>query len=498
MAKLLIARVRDDEGFTLVTVIGVMLIITILATSAYFASHQALQDTVRTARGVNAFQAANSGIDAALQRVSAHTYVAGDFPMTGELDDGSSYLVTVTPAGNSNYKCTSVGTDPKGGTATVQVSFFSLNYWNMDIGSGQNALGGGSLHGTSSVYGPLYCRGGLTLPSNSEVKIGPLFVNVGSDPTVRLQLQGSGTIGSQSQTVDVYCNGTTPSIGDNNFYVGTLSNAVPDIALPQVDSEYLTGEYGVAKAQSIDNVRGVLSTSSVTLEGEGGDPATYRTVQPPNSGVWSRAKAVGASSYYKVVGDDSSWGPIVGSGTHPLVIADTSFGSWFGDGHTPTAGLHDDFAYDAANRILYVEGTVFIDGALLVSPAVKYRGNGKIVVNGPITVSNGLRPDTASGFMDSTHVLGLVTPADFNCSVQTGNDKGPEDVPDVCGAFFVGGGFKMTGNGVLVRGSILANEISFDHSNQHLVTEPFLPTYLPAGMPGKDGYILTKSQWARH
>ena len=485
----------DDSGFTLVTVLGVVLILTVVATGAFIASQQALHNSVQQTKNVIAFEAANSGVDAALQRINVHSYIAGDFPLTGTLPDGSSYEASVTPLGNSNFSCGSLGRDPSGAVAKVQVNFFSINYWNMEIGGGQNSLGGGSLHGTSSVYGPLYVRGAVTLPSDSDIEVGPIFINVGSDPTLGLALTGSGKLGADAP-IDVYCNGVTPTLGSKNFGASSVSNAVPNIVLPPVDAQYLGTAYSEAKAESIDNLRGAPPTSAINVECSGGDANTYTTVQPPNSGTWTRQKAPGASSFYKLVGVDSGWSPTIGAGIHPLTIGDSSFGSWYGDGHTSTLGQHDDFAYDATNRVLYVEGTVFIDGPLTITPAVTYVGNGKIVVNGDVTIAGGLIPATSNGFMDAGHVLGIVTPGNFIDSVQSSNNKSPTDVPDVCGAFFVGSDFRMTGN-CLVRGSVLANSITFNHSNEHLVTEPGLPSFLPPGMPGGDGFILSKSRWTR-
>lgn len=487
----------DDSGYTLVTVIGIIALMTVLAIGAFEMSQQALQDTVRTSHSVAAFQAANSGVDAALQRIMTRTYIEADFPMTYTFSDGSSFVVTVTPSGSSNYLCSSTGMDSSGAKSVVRVSFFSLNIWNMEIGSGQQSLGGGSVKGTTSVYGPLYVRGALALGSNSMIENGPLFVNVGTDTNSGITLQGNGKVGSLG-AVNVYCNGVTPDTGGN--FNAVVSNSVPNIALPAVDSAYLSTAYNQAKVESVDNFLGSPPSTQPNLECDSGNALTYLTVQPPNSGTWTRATAAGASSYYKVVGVDSGWGPTVNGGTHGLAIGSTSFGTWYGDGHTTTPDQHDDFAFDAVNKRLYVEGTVFVDGPLSLTGPIKYVGNGCIVVNGDITIgtTNGdtLIPDTTTGFMDAQHALGLVTAGSMVVGAGTNNDKDPTDVPDVCGAFFAGRDFGMSNN-CLVRGSVLANSISFNHANQHLVTEPLLPTYLPKSLPGNGQSILTKSAWVR-
>jgi hypothetical protein len=490
-------RLSDDSGYTLVAVMGIIALMTVLSIGAFSLSQQALQDTVRTTHTLTAFQAANSGADAALQRIMTRTYIAADYPMAHSFPDGSSYVVTVTPQGSSNYLCDAAGLDSSGARAIVRVSFFSLNIWNMQIGSGQQSLGGGSVKGTTSVYGPLYVRGALALGSNSMIERGPLFVNVGSDTNSGITLQGNGKVGSLG-TVNVYCNGITPNTGGN--FNAVVSNAVPNIALPPVDAAYLSEAYNQAKVESVDNLQGSPPSTEVNLECDAGNAVTYQIIQPPNSATWTRSKAAGASSYYKVVGSDSSWGPTVNGGSHGLTIGPTSFGTWYGDGHTTTPGQRDDFAFDAVNKILYVNGTVFVDGPLTLSGRIKYVGNGAIIVNGDVTIgtANGdsLIPNTLTGFMDAQHVLGLVTAGSISVGAGTNNDKDPDAIPDVCGAFFAGGDFGMNNN-CLARGSVLANSISFNHANQHLVTEPLLPTYLPESMPGNGQSILTKSAWVR-
>lgn len=487
--------ILDDRGFTLPAVLGIVALMTVVAVGSWALSQQALNETVRTNSKVTAFEAANSGVDAALQRIQTHNFLASDFPVSYTFPNGSSFVTSVTPAGDCNYLCVSTGRDRSGAKETVKVAFFSLSIWNMEIGAGEQALGGGSVRGTTSVWGPLYVRGTLALGSNSQVEEGPLFVNAGSDPNAGLVLEGNGKLG-QISPINVYCNGVTPPLGDKNFGAASVSISVPNIALPPVDASYLSNAYNQAKSESIDNEVGTPPTSTVALECTGGDPMTYTTMQPPNSGTWARSRATTTSSFYKVVGVNSGWGPTPGGGTHGLNIGSRSFGSWYGDGHTTTPGRHDDFAFDAMHGILYVEGTVFIDGPLSFTAPVHYVGNGAIVVNGGVTVQNTLIPNTADGHMDAGHVLGIVTPTNMIVNTGTANEKDPEEVPDVCGAFFVGLDFGMNAN-VLVRGSVLASSISFNHPNEHLRTELHLPEYLPAIMPGNGVSILSRSSWVR-
>ncbi len=64
----------------------------------------------------------------------------------------------------------------------------------------------------------------------------------------------------------------------------------------------------------------------------------------------------------------------------------TSFGRFnYDPTNTVNSGTaYDDFAFDAVNDTLYVNGTVFIDGDLTITVPVVYKGNGAIVCNGDI------------------------------------------------------------------------------------------------------------------
>jgi len=483
---------RDDDGIALFIVLAAIALITVVAAGAYAVSSQSLQESVHVQRQTQAFQAANSGVDVALARIASNGFVTGDFPANGSAADGSSYETSVTASTNAEYVCTSVGTDPHGNTETITVRFFYLNLWNMNIASGAgDALGGGSVKGTTSVYGPFYVRGGVELGSNSTVERGPFFIKGGD-----LKVSGSGTIGSLDP-IDLYVTGQVTG-KPSNISVRTQSNSVPDIVLPAVDAAYLAEKYSIAKAESIDNVQGSADAAPDNLESIGDDPATYTTMQPPNSGTWTRVRAPGASVFYKALCAGSA-PSAVGLGTTGLTIGGTgSWGSGAGDGHY-TLSSSDDFAYNDSTNVLTVEGTVFIDGPLTIADDVVYEGNGTIVCNGPITIERSWRPNRPANnyYMDATHAVGLVTPTSISVLDKSNNlGKDPDGVPDLCGAFFASKDFSMAGN-LLVKGSVLAGSISFTHSNEHLVTDPNLPGFLPASMPGAGSYILTKGAWVR-
>ncbi len=485
----------DDSGVALVTVIGIISVMTVVALAAFALSMQNTTDVRRAVGTSQAFQAANAGVDAALSRIQVNGYVSTDFPATGSTASGS-FIATVTPGTNGQYQCLSTGTDPTTGQhETILVNFFYLNLWNMNMANGTGGLSGGGLVGTTNEWGPFYLRGNVNISGNTAINLGPLFI-VGGD----LNLSGSGAIGATGGPVDLYCSGSYPTPGSQGMNVGSISHAPPDIQLPVVDQAYLQSKFNQAKLESIDNMVGTPSgTNPTNLEALAGNPATYQSMNPPNGG-WTRPKAPGAATFYKVVGTDTSIGAI-DTGTHGLTIGGTgSWGSGSGDGHY-TLSSHDDFWYDDTQNpgVLYVEGTVFVDGPVTFNKDIMYRGNGSIVANGDITINGQLVPDSGGNhYMDATHVLGLVTPGAIVDNVTGSNGRDPLNcTPDLCGAFFARQQFQSTGNAAIIKGSIIAGGINISHPNAHLVTDPQLPEFIPDAMPGVGNSYLIKGSWSR-
>lgn len=494
---------RDDNGFALFTVLAVIAFMTVIVVAAWAAAANTLNTSQRVNDDTQAFQAANTAVDVALARIQDLGFDPSQWttPLVGVNTTGTTYSVIVTPTANSEYLCVATGTY-KGRTQTIKVKFFYLNIWNMNLAAGtNNALGGGSVKGTTSVYGPFYVRGGVALGSDSRIENGPLFIKGGD-----LTLSGSGEIG-EAGAIDLYVTGAYPENGSKGMNARTISGSVPDISLPVVDQTYLFGKYGLAKSESFDNTYGYIDSGIAGYECDNGDANTYVSKNPPSNGVSSwygvssqkyRMKAPGASSFYKVVGSDYSIANS-GEGTHTLTIGGTgSWGSWAGDGHYPSSvpTLSDDFAFDDENNVLYCAGTVFVDGPLVLNEDIEYVGNGTLIANGDITINGNFKPHTGGAGVDAAHCVGLVTPTNIIVHAGTSNAVQPTDPPNVEGAFFAYKDWSMDKN-ILVKGSVLAGSISFEHANQHLVTNPDLPKYLPRSMPGNGQSVLTKGAWVR-
>lgn len=501
--------VRDDDGVALITVVGVIAVITIISVLAFTLATQSLTDSARTQRQTDAFQAANAGIDAVqseIERLKGGDQVLGELPhvqVEGEVSSShSTYSAGATYTADAEYLAISTGTSATGARETIQVKFFYLNLYDMNLAAGSNqslTAGGGGINGTSNVTGPFYVRGSVELGGTSFVHNGPLFVKDGS---ITLQ-SNSSEIGEASNPIRVYVSDAYPST--DNFHASSISQAVPLIQLPKVDESYMDTQWSNARKESCDNIMGPLSRSEITnLESTDSNPLTYTTMQPPSSATWTRSKAPGSSNCYKYIGPEAGYTKPLGTGTAALHLGRTgSFGSWgasgarAGDGHY-SRDSHDDFAFNDDTNVLYVEGTVLVDGPLYIDEDITYVGNGAIVANGPIVVNGAVKPDVGFDAANTDHqALGLVTPTTITINYQTGNTKDMSQPPDMAGAFFAKEKIAFTSNGLLFKGSIIAGNISFEHPNVHLVTNPLLPAFLPENMPGRGDKILIRGAWAR-
>ncbi len=495
-------RVRDDEGVALLTVIGVISVLTLLVIGTYNLASQSFTVDAKNDAESQAFQVANAGIDTVYADLStnAGTEVVlshYDTPRAITVGAGSAE-VTLEQEGGIEYVATSVGTAADGTTETIKVRFYYMNLWEMFIAAGEDddSIGGGQINGNASVDGPFYVRGDLDSGGSSSFTRGPLFVT-GSIGT----LGGGGTlttdIGTTSEPIDVYVGGTYPTTfpANKNFHAKRVSNSVPTITAPALDQAFMDAALSRAKLESCDNVMGtpefVRGVNIETLSGTG-NAAEYPTAI---DATWTRPKATNATMWYKVVDSSPDAPMVLGEGTTDLVIGGTgSFGSWQNDGHGYAAGQWDDFAYDDDNDILYLEGTIFVDGDVTFNEDIQYRGNGALVVNGDVQINGQLVPygtDTTND-MAADRVLGIISASSIY--VQGDGNWGPWNT---CGALYARNSLDFTKQNVNVKGSIIAPQINFPNANFHLESDPELPTFLPWSMPGRDTPVLVIGAWSR-
>lgn len=485
------SRLREDSGVALVTVIGVISVLTIAVATAFYLAREAYTSTERIEAESQAFQVANAGIDTVYADLASNEgaeVVLAKYETTRTINVGQGVAkVKLEKQPGIEYVVTSTGHAADGTIEQVKVRFYYLSLWEMFVAAGEDedSLGGGAIDGNASVDGPFYVRGDLAGTGTTSFTRGPLFV------TGDISMKGNFSIGTAAQPIDVFVGGTYPA-GGKNFYARHVSNSVPKITAPPLDDAFLDAAVSKAKTESCDDVQGTPEFEDATTNKEtalgSGDASTYSSALPG----WTRPKAAGASTWYKYVGPEQGRSAIGHGETNLVIGGKGSWGSWENDGHGYTAGQWDDFAFDDDNNILYVEGTVFIDGNVTFNENIRYRGNGALVVNGDVTVNGQLVPYAETREMSEDEVLGLISAK--NIYIKGDGNWGPYNT---VAALYGRDSLTFTKQNVNVKGSIISPQINFPQANFHLISDPQLPTFLPWSMPGRDTPILSIGAWSR-
>lgn len=484
---------NNDEGFVLFVVLGAIAVITAVAMGGFFLAQQSVAESRQVQSESKAFQVAASGLERELATFSTMNFAGNaSYTKSGTTPDGQYTLNVGTTGVPFMYTIDSHG-QSQGTSETVRETFFYMDLWDVNIGSGTNGDfpnpfgSGGSLNGNCYLWGPMYVMGDIDMNSQIELHNGPLFARNGF-----IHMWANTKCYADSGTYSLFASDGA-DISQSGPAQVKVYTKVPEIDLPWVDAFYLDSAMEVAKEQSDDNLMGRQDRNLANTE--------TGVVHVPGS--YTGTKALGASEYYKVVGSSTSHASLR-AGTHNLSIGATSFGKYPGNGYAVGSPEHDDFAFDATNGILYVEGTVFVDGDLtLTSNVRKYVGNGTIVANGDASLQlNGeLRPlagtDGANN-LNGSNCLGIASAG----SVTLDGNGGAFE-----GVIFANQNFYLLGNYTEMRGTVHANGIAPEHPNQTIKTEPSTVTWLPESMPGGPtdprgaGYagtgIIAKGTWTR-
>lgn len=411
----LTARIRlrraDDSGIAMVTAIGMGMVMTLLAVASLAIAVSNANFAARSRRSGQAFQTADEGFNLALSRIK--NGIAGNslrFDDTSTVN-GATYSVDIErpdPSRPTHYTATSTSTTSSGERRTVRASVDSFSVWDFEFsgaGTNSNTNGSGAINGNVEMHGPFYVRGDFPVSGSSEYHGGPAYIkrdpspgtvwsgapnNLNVTQSGNLWIKGSSGVGDQlvsadcfgmtKKPVDVYAEGGIYPL-QGSYYPGVAitNTAVIDLQLPLVDENLMDYYYSAADFNTDTN-------------------ANPGAIFPGHDGIRNGGQSLTLDSSLSFKTINYTYQDRDGGASHS--------GGYFSWNYPPN--LID------ASRTLHIDGTVFVDGPLVIGDPnnqahpINYTGRGTIVVNGPITINQPLKPADLTTF-PASNVLGLVS-----------------------------------------------------------------------------------------
>jgi hypothetical protein len=452
---------RDEDGSTLIAVVGIMVVLTILVIGAFSMSSDNLFQSRRDRGSAQALSAAEAALEQSTWRLAKSVGTTSALTLT--LPTGTA-SVTATKTTSMTWTLTARGASLTTPTAyrTITTDLFMMNIWDMDFIDGPMGVGGcGKFNGGASFTGAWYIEGDWP-DTKGQVSFngGPYFVKGGDIPA------GHANFGTDGKLVDIYCDGTV----DPGLTNVRVHNYCPTIPIPKQGLSELQAARQTAINESADNLQGSSSTIA-------NDECRV-------SGISTGLPSPRSGSGYKVVDNDS----VVNTSVVSVTIGSgvPSFGKPYDAalGHSP-----DDFAWDAATGVLTVQGTVFIDAKDLNLTGVTWAGKGTIICSGRVNISGSWAPYVMADYpgTGSSHPANVGISASDDINVSASPCYGP---------FFSSTLFSndAAGNKAEFYGEIVAPICNWA-MHATVVCTPNMSQNLPPSMPAGLGPVPVMTGW---
>jgi hypothetical protein len=458
---------QDDSGVVLVAVMGVIALMTVISVGAYAASSQALTETQLADKQHGAFSAADAGVQVAVGKVQdMHTEGSGprSLETTGSFN-GNSYVVkaTYTSSGVVDnktyhyYSVESVGTSDDGTRReSVTASLTVQPATPPPISEWGFMLTNGSFNNSKTWNGAMHGKLAIRFPEGAP--------------------------------------GTA--------YLGNSQNSNSDVDWQDADL-YLW------------NVKSIV-WSKVNSSGSTLVPIT--TNLPVTQVAGDKGKVVGGTP--NVIGGSAPPLPVMNDTYYQANhVWDYTGDLTFGEKNQPENGTNANFSYNGSTGVLTLNGTIYVDGAVIFKPppgktAIHYVGNGTIATapGHQIEFMTDVVPNTPLHTPDKDHVMGFATDTFIKCFAPC---------VEAVGAFYAGQYITVPTPGKIV-GTVIAGAatpvtgdkwgiVAYDTGavNNGKIPDLVLDDldwsqYLPAGMPRaaatsstESGPMVTLQNWRR-
>jgi hypothetical protein len=484
----LIRLLRRQDGIALVMAIGILGVLTISGTTLVYYSTTNARSAEFSQDNSSAYDLAEAGINEmagilsnpennALNKYllpsTTHTYDGGTVQWSGTLTESTT--------GASTWSLTSVGRvkNPTGAAAnqvtrtlTAKVPVVPtytqpLNNpsWNFIYSRATGGICDMAIQQSVIVRSPLYVAGNLCMYNSASVTAGPLIVqgsftmeignSAGSASLPLNQLRVRNGCKWKNNTAHNPCQQGAGASGFDNVWASLIDNVPPTTSAPEVDWDawYLNANpgpyYGCLTSSgtppAFDNDQGLLTSQNPAKRNN--SLATVQDLTP-------------SSSYTcKSSGGELSW--------------------------------------NAATRVLTVNGTIFIDGSVVIQNGAvnTYNGSSTIYVSGTLLMKNSklCQATTGSGSSMTCTTANWDPSTRMLCFVTGGNGSGGAPQSQV------GPGESASLVSAYGQGALYAtNAINLDTTSQFdgpldastvklgQSTNSSFPglTFVPAGMPG--------------
>lgn len=499
----------DQQGFALVLALGVTVVLSMTCVTVIEASQSNQRSATMTSGRGSAYDLAEAGVNNAMAVLRlptnnaldkyvfcpdaaslptlpcsrTDTYPSGSVTWYGTLYQnpaaGTAYWDLFStghvrnPFGGADYQKTIRATIPVVPVTTQPLNNPSWNYiFSRATGSGV-AFSGCDMTLTNSVdvTAPLYVMGNLCLQNTASISKGPLIVKGSLDQQAAQNHVGAAGadineahIGKgcryktqASHNPCVYGAGGTTPVRDN-IWATILDATPPAVTAPTVlwNDWYLNaspGPYYPCGAPAAGEPANPTFNFDSPVGAVSDSDANKLAYKNDNQGIVNLTPT-GASYTCKTVGGQLSW--------------------------------------DATNKILTVNGTIFIDGSAKVDigGTVRYKGQATIYTSGTVLVKNtslcgySSGPSCTVGSWDSTQdLLGFV--ANGNGSVAADNQVSPGDGVQFVSSYFQGAVYATNvvdiGTTAIVDGPLDGSTVILGQSSNSTF-RGF--TFVPVGMPG--------------
>lgn len=397
-----------EDGIALVMALGVMTILTIALTTVVFLTAAGARDAQRTNAGQKAYALAEAGINNAVGVLDAN------YPGTTQYPGVSTLLPTTTTTYSSttsvtwggslvqapasagwgyqwNLTATGTVTNPTGPTAQGAGAVTRTVTAVVPVVIQPPTSGGSSISALNMIYGnninfsqsstidaPIYATGDLTLNNTGGI--------VGTIPA-------TPTAPSQRNTLYV---GGSLSLVQPNDVVGSSSDPLLDV---EVAGNCSSKFYGTHRPCGPSGTK--KNTDPIWAD----DCAPLCGTSPPAITAPTMTASEMATFYNGAdLGPNSPCDPSQSSGGSALPTFDndtTMNGSAYSQSspfqliggssyRCISKGGNGELIWDSSNKSLYIKGTIFIDGSVTTNGGTAtYSGNGRIVLDGVFTMSNG-------------------------------------------------------------------------------------------------------------